>query len=258
MPMAIDLQDVGALDLNSRMPLYAQLADLLSSRIRDVQASVAGQALPTEVETAAHFGISRPTVRQAMGELLAEGLIVRGRGRGTFVAPPHASRDMGRITEFELLPPSKDVEFRLLKRETVVPPPDVRALFRLGKSERIQLITRLRYIDKKVFGYEERYMPVPLAASITDKVLAKEAGVTFVKRLIDGENGKVAFRFRAIPADTKHTKILDIKVGTPLLSSEHTYFTADDQPILHGVILFRGDRYDFGFMAPVHGRRRSR
>jgi GntR family transcriptional regulator len=91
---AFELRNLRGLDSSSRLPLYAQLADLFAGRIRDSQAKLAGKALPSELETAAHFKISRPTVRQAMGQLLSEGLIVRGRGRGTFVAPPHGFRSL--------------------------------------------------------------------------------------------------------------------------------------------------------------------
>ena len=91
---AFHLGDLDALDSASRLPLYAQLADMLAKRIRPAQERLAGRALPSELEMTRHFGISRPTVRQAMSHLLTEDLIVRGRGRGTFVAPPRASRDL--------------------------------------------------------------------------------------------------------------------------------------------------------------------
>jgi GntR family transcriptional regulator len=252
---AIDLAELGELDGASRLPLYAQLAGILSKRIREGQTALAGRALPSELETAAHFKISRPTVRQAMGQLLSEGLIVRGRGRGTFVAPPQASRDLGRAFEFEILPANHRIEFRLLKRERIIPAPAIRELFKLGRGEQVERITRLRLANNAIFGIEERFLPLRCASEITDSILEREAGVVFARRLIDGDNGRVAFRVRAIPADAKNARLLKMKKGAPLLSSEHTYYTPDERPVLHGTVLFRGDRYDFSFQAPVHGVR---
>lgn len=252
---AIDLKELADLDGASRLPLYAQLAGILSARIRAGQTRLAGRALPSEAETAAHFKISRPTVRQAMGHLLSEGLIVRGRGRGTFVAPPRASRDLGRAFEFDLVPANHSIEFRLLKRERIVPAPAVRALFKLRRNEQVERITRLRFANKVIFGIEERFLPLRFTPEIADSILEREAGVVFARRLIDGDNGRVVFRVRAIPADAKYARLLKTKKGAPLLSSEHTYYSPDGQPVLHGAVLFRGDRYDFSFQAPVHGVR---
>lgn len=249
----IELTDLNALDSSSRLPLYAQLADMLSKRIRDGHSALAGRALPSEVETAAHFKISRPTVRQAMSQLLSEGLIVRGRGRGTFIAPPRASRDLGRAFEFDLLPANQSVEFRLLERERIVPPLAIRELFKLTESQQVERVTRFRLVNGAIFGFEERFLPLQYAARLGDAVLENEVGVVFARRLIDGDNGRVAFRVRAIPADARGARLLKIKKGAPLLSSEHTYYSSDGTPVLHGTVLFRGDRYDFSFQAPVHG-----
>jgi GntR family transcriptional regulator len=254
-PSAIDLAELGVLDGGSRLPLYAQLAGILSKRIRQRQAALAGCVLPSELETAAHFKISRPTVRQAMSQLHSEGLIIRGRGRGTFVAPPRASRDLGRAFEFDLLPANHNVEFRLLKRERILPGPAIRELFKLGRDEPVERIGRVRLANGAIFGIEERFLPVRYAAAITDSILEREAGVVFARRLIEGDNGRVVFRVRAIPADAQSASLLKVKRGAPLLSSEHTYYGRDAEPVLHGTVLFRGDRYDFSFQAPVHGMR---
>lgn len=251
----IDLADLEPLDSNSRLPLYAQLADMLSKRIRDGHSALAGRALPSEADTAVHFKISRPTVRQAMSQLLSEGLIVRGRGRGTFVAPPRASRDLGRAFEFDILPANQRVEFRLLKRERIIPPLAIRELFKLSKNQQVERFTRLRLVNNVIFGFEERFLPLQYAAQLGDSVLASEVGVVFARRLIDGDNGRVAFRVRAIPADAKGARLLKMKKGAPLLSSEHTYYSSDGNPVLHGTVLFRGDRYDFSFQAPIYGIR---
>lgn len=252
---ALHLKDLETLDGASRLPLYAQLAELLAKRIRASQAKLAGRALPTEFETAAHFKISRPTVRQAMSQLASEGLIVRGRGRGTFVAPPRASRDLGRAFEFDVLPANHKVEFRLAARERVVARTEIANLFKVAPGEQVERITRLRLVDGELFAFEERFLPLRHAARITDAMLKREAGVVFARRLIEGDNGRVEFRIRAIPADAKIARLLGMKKGGPLLSSEHTYFTPEGEAVLHGIVLFRGDRYDFNFQAPVHGVR---
>jgi GntR family transcriptional regulator len=250
---AFHLADLDALDSASRLPLYAQLADMLAKRIRSSQDRLAGRALPSELELTKHFGISRPTVRQAMSHLQTEELIVRGRGRGTFVAPPRASRDLGRAFEFEVLPANHRVEFRLMSRKRVMPEPSVRKLFELRDGEPIERLTRLRFVDDRIFGLEERFMPLRNAAKITDAMLNREAGIVFARRLIKKENGRVVFRVRAIAADAEIACLLEVKKGAPLLSSEHTYFSPEGEPVLHGTVLFRGDRYDFSFQAPVHG-----
>jgi GntR family transcriptional regulator len=254
MQMAIDLKQLRPLDPRARLPLYVQLAEALSGQISRFQEKLAGRLLPSEAALTAHFGISRPTVRQAMAELLSQGLILRGRGRGTFVAPPHASRDLGGISEFELLPPGAEIEFQLLARERIRPTSAQREMFRLSPGEPVERLTRLRRIAGEVFAHEERFLPTMVAARLTDEALSREAGLVFIRRFIGGPDGRVAFRFRAIPARAEQARMLGTRRGSPLLSSEHTYFGADGVPILHGTVLFRGDRYDFGFQAPVRGR----
>ncbi len=254
----IRLEDLGGLDHKSRLPLYAQLADMLRDRIQRGQSKLAGQPLPAELDTAAHFKISRPTVRQAMSQLLSEGLIIRGRGRGTFVAPPHASRHLGRAFEFDVLPANQQVEFRLLSRELVSASPDVMTALRLSAEDEVQKIVRLRLMHDQIFGFEERFLPMPLTMKITDAMLRRDAGVVFARRLIEKDNGRVEFRVRAIAADARAADLLKIKKGEPLLSSEHTYFTAEDVPVLYGRVLFRGDSYDFSFQAPVIGVNETR
>jgi DNA-binding GntR family transcriptional regulator len=96
---------------------------------------------------------------------------------------------------------------------------------------------------------------VSYARKISNGVLKRDAGVVFARHLIEGANGRVVFRVRAMSADAKIARLLKMKKGEPLLSSEHTYLSPDGTPVLHGIVLFRGDRYDFRFQAPVHGSR---
>ena len=253
MRTALDLNNMRPLDPAAALPLYAQLAERLAAHIRGFQDSLAGRLLPSELELTTHFNVSRPTVRQAMSQLVSEGLIERGRGRGTFVAPPHASRDLGGPLEFELQPLGGDVTFRLLRRERLLATPVLRTLFRLRPDEQVERVTRLRLIKGEPYGLEERFLPMAMARRLSDEMLSEEAGVIFMRRILGRSGGTVAFRFRAIPASVTQAKSLGTRRGAPLMSSEHTYFDANQAAVLHGTVLFRGDRYDFGFRAPVRG-----
>lgn len=72
------------LNSDSPVPLYRQLADLLTERIRAGEYPV-GARIPSEPALSDRFGIGRPTVRQATDLLVRRGLLERRRGAGTFV-----------------------------------------------------------------------------------------------------------------------------------------------------------------------------
>lgn len=72
------------LDKRSSVPLYAQLKELLGERIKNGEYQP-GEKIPTELALCEELDLSRPTVRQAIAELVAEGLLYIVKGRGTFV-----------------------------------------------------------------------------------------------------------------------------------------------------------------------------
>ena len=83
-------EDLGqVINRTSAIPLYYQLAQHLEKGIREGEFE-SDAKFPTDMELALRYNVSRPTVRQAVGELVHKGLLVRERGRGTFVRPASA------------------------------------------------------------------------------------------------------------------------------------------------------------------------
>src|SRR4051812_37515822 len=88
-PIALDV------DRESRVPLYEQLCLQLRQAIQEGHLD-SSEPLPPEPELAAGLGVSRFTLRQALGQLVREGLLRRQRGRGTFVVEPSDEAGAGR------------------------------------------------------------------------------------------------------------------------------------------------------------------
>ncbi len=81
------------LNPQSPIPLYRQLADLITSQIRN-GTYAAGGRIPSEHQLAARHGIGRPTARQAIELMVRRGLLTRRRGSGTFVAEARQEVDL--------------------------------------------------------------------------------------------------------------------------------------------------------------------
>lgn len=248
---AFHLRRIPPLDMRAPTPLYAQLAERFANIILGDQAKLAGRQLPPENDCVAYFKISRPTIRQAMAQLISQGLIERGRGRGTFVAFPNVAHDLGRTFESQFRPGNRRVRFRLVDREIVSPSAKVRQALRLPAAAKVERIRRLRFLEGDLFGMEERYLPTTYGARITSKMLAGASGVSLIRHILKGEQARIAFTIRAVAADAEAAKLLGVKTGTPLLASEHTYVSASGVHVLYGTVLFRADRYEFSFQASV-------
>ena len=78
------------------MARYRAIAADLAAKIRDGHYAP-GEALPAQRELSAAYGVTLMTLRQALRELGAEGLIVQRPGKGTFVAPPHLAYQLGSL-----------------------------------------------------------------------------------------------------------------------------------------------------------------
>ncbi|MBP7401866.1 MAG: GntR family transcriptional regulator [Clostridia bacterium] len=87
------------MDKRSSVPLYAQLKDLLIERVESGEYEP-GSRIPSELQLCEELGLSRPTVRQAISELVSEGTLSIVKGRGTFVAAAPEKIDIRGFTAF--------------------------------------------------------------------------------------------------------------------------------------------------------------
>ena len=113
------------LSLSSDIPLYTQLVGIIKRHISSGALAV-GELLPSEAELCRALDISRTTVRQAIGELEEEGLVVRKRGKGTFVADPSTNRRGVRYSfTTEVSSMGKSPSSTLVDFDVLVPPAEI-------------------------------------------------------------------------------------------------------------------------------------
>lgn len=85
---------LGKVDIGSDRPVFQQIADHLRDEISRGRLG-AGERLPSEAGLMEHYGVARMTIRQALGVLKSEGLVVAEHGRGVFVRPRPVARRLG-------------------------------------------------------------------------------------------------------------------------------------------------------------------
>src|SRR3954453_12218690 len=131
---------------DERLPLYQRLRDEIAENIaRHVWRP--GDLIPTEAELANTHGIAIGTVRKAIDALVADGLVERQQGRGTFVRRPQFNSSLFRFFRHEALGRAAAPRSQLLEREVVRATPDrVRAALGLRPDEPTIRIARVRLV----------------------------------------------------------------------------------------------------------------
>lgn len=217
----------------------AQVKAILERRIRDELH--AGDALDSERELVAQLGVSRVTVRQAITELVADGLLERTQGKGTYVTGPRVD------SRLHLVSFSREMRARGLKPRTqVLGAREMPASMAIAQALQIRpgapvaRLERLRLADSTPMAVEVGWYPLDLLPGFLDHKL------NFVYDLIIDSYGLVPTRgeqtVRADAADADQARVLNIPRRAPLLVTERTTW-ADGTLFEFCTSAHRADRY---------------
>jgi GntR family transcriptional regulator len=238
---------VGKIDRSSPLPLYHQLKQILLSCIKDEEI-FPGEALPSETELQKTYGVSRITVRRALGDLAAEGYVTREPGRGTFVLRPKAQDDrsaaLGGLMD-SLRAQGFEVDTEILQYEMRVAPP--RVARKLGVDEGLPLLRFLRliYADGTPIVLVTVHTNPGDAEPCTREELSSDSLFVVLER----KHGIVVRRadrtIEATKARDEEARLLGIVGNPPMLLHETVVFDEQEQPVAHIKAVCRGDRYKF-------------
>jgi len=227
-------------------PLYHQLKTILKSKI--LSGEVKGQQrLPSETELCVQYSVSRATVRQALSELMKDGLIYRDRGRGTFVTEGVGLKQLSLRGSIEnLIASGEGTRIKVLEYKEMAPPLSVAKVLRLGMHQRVFQLQIIRFIPKGPFGYSFIYFPPALGRMISPKELKE---TTEIITLVEGKmKNKVHRANQTIDiklADRMTAQHLSIKPKSPLLIVERNYYARNGSPMFISITFFRPDLYKY-------------
>jgi len=225
-------------------PIYIQISQDLRNRILKGKYKQ-GDQIPTEEELVIEYGVSRMTVRNAVTELVNEGLVYRVHGKGAFVAQAKLQRSLNKITGFHqdmleigLNPKAKVVEF-----EKRGPTEKECHKLNLRKVNKVFSIKRIRFIDDIPYGYQELVVPefqVPDLASLN---LEKESLYSHLK-LIGKPIKNAEQRMEALMNEHVAT-ILGIDKNIPFFFFNRISYLENGTPVELLNSYFRGDKFSY-------------
>jgi GntR family transcriptional regulator len=226
-------------DPNAASPLYMQLAQALADAIRAGRFQ-ADEALPSERALAEQLDLSRVTTRKAIDRLVEQGLIIRKRGSGNYIAPK-LEQPLTRLTGFseELHQRGFVPGSRWLTRGFAIAAPDEQLSLELKPGERVARLERLRLADQVVMAYEVSVLPQTLLPNpeAVDNSLYSHLGDRAPVRALQ--------HIRAINADTRLAALLEVPQGAAVLFITRVGYLASGQAVELTHSYCRSDYYDF-------------
>lgn len=229
----------------SPIPLYHRVYAVLRQRVVD-GVYPTGAQLPPEDELVAEFGVSRSTVRQAVGELVSGGLVSRRQGRGTFVLDS-AREVMGQVFSGslgDLLGEVRRTTIRDVTLEHGVTIP-ARIADQLSLAEPTgTIVRRTRLRDDVAFCYTVNYLGSEVGRKLTKKGLGSKSLMDLLEH--EGHRIESAHQtIRAQLADVSVSEALAIPLGAAVLFVERLNAGRGEQPIEFVQSWYRGDLYEY-------------
>ncbi|WP_235040653.1 phosphonate metabolism transcriptional regulator PhnF [Vreelandella profundi] len=229
-----------------REPRYRQLASILAQEVRSQHS--AGDQLPGEVALAKRFDVNRHTVRRALDELVAAGMVTRHQGWGTQVVDRRLDYTVsaGSKVTHNLAEMGLNTETRCLEQGLQRPPEAIAQRFKLADDERLICVDTLRLVDSSPLLRLRHWFD---AARVSDWCDRYRGGST--RALLGQHYGlrltRARVRLEACQADRHDSRLLQCAQLAPLLVLTSDNVDEDQRLVEVSVSRARADRVSYHF-----------
>jgi DNA-binding GntR family transcriptional regulator len=232
-------------DRAGSVPVYRQVVNWMTSQVI-TGAWPSGLKLPGEFELAKELGVSRGSLRKAIGLLTARQLLVQSQGKGTFVNPvvieqPLASRLVG-VSE-ELLRSGMPFSTQVLQQCVMPAPPQVAQMLDLDGQPDVFYLKRVRSVGNDPIVFNESWLPGQPFAQLMHVDFTKERLFALLERMFDLHLVWAGRTIAAVRADSETAAYLHVEVGDPILFNEQLVYDELDRKVEYSRGWFPGDRF---------------
>ncbi len=240
--------------LNSRhpIPLYKQLGELLRQQIEQGKFKP-DCPIPSERSLCQKYHISRITVRQAISELLGEGILYRRHGKGTYVGRRKVTQGLARIVSFSrtVMDLGMKPSTKILANEVLPTDFQMAKVLEIPVTSQTLRLVLLGMGDDEPLVLYESYFPLPLGKKMAGEAKRREReGIAFSTYDLYGDPVGVVPQsvnqtFEAITADDRLSSVMHVKRGSAILMVTSIFTASDQHPLEFRRAMYRGDRYKF-------------
>jgi GntR family transcriptional regulator len=228
-------------------PLHYQIMDIIK---RQITADILkpGDLIPSESQLCAQYNVSRTTVRQALNQLVEENLLIRRRGKGSFVADKKLHRALNHLYSFSedmnslgITPTSKILE------QVIVPASDgiMRSLALSPDNNKVFKIKRIRLAGSDPILLETTYIPAYLCPNIMQEDLSSASLYTILKNRYQLHFFRATETYEAIKMDAESARHLQAKQQASAFKIKRIAYLDTGRPFELTHSITRGDKCTF-------------
>jgi len=229
------------LDTDSPIPLYIQFKELLLTKIESGEWQPSHK-LPSERNLCEKYGISRITVREAIKELVRDGLIKSVPGKGSFVdsktvAAYKPNTSFTVATQMQNRVPSS----HLINQEIIYASYGLVRELEVPLNTQVLMVHRVRFVDDEPRVIQKAFVPLSYCAALLDHDFEQESLYQVLEsecRLIPG---KVKSSFEARLADETELKMLELAPPAAVLVERSTSYLANGRPVEYCRSVYRAN-----------------
>jgi GntR family transcriptional regulator len=231
------------LDERSPVPLYYQLQEIIRSRIESGEWPQ-GQQVPPEAELCKEFNVSRGTVRQALADLVREGLLHRRRGKGSFVARPKITQDLLSSAGFsahaqEVL--GSELGTRLISVQVVPAGRRLAEKLRIAEGSDVVQIRKVKLAEDQPFFMVTSHVPSSICPGLESEDHTHGSLIDLVRDRCGVRSETLKGWFEPVLIDEYEASVLEVEPGSPAMLLERIRYASDDRPLMASSHVIRGD-----------------